>query len=89
MDTEMGIVWKAKIEKMYSELSGMEVGFFPLEEEAKIEQGFDEARVTKKEACREARRAFAKKKQLEAVNCNDDQTSEVADSKEVVSPVVA
>jgi ribosomal protein L28 len=87
MDTEMGIVWKAKIEKMYSELAGMEVGFFPPEEESKIEQDFDDARAAKKEARREARRALAKKKQLEAGSGNDDQTTEVEDTKDGVSPV--
>jgi len=65
MDTEMGIAWKAKIEKMYSELAEMEVGFFPPEEEAKIEQGFDEVRAAKRDFRREARRALAKQRQLE------------------------
>ncbi|GJN11474.1 hypothetical protein PR202_ga29672 [Eleusine coracana subsp. coracana] len=87
MDTEMGIVWKAKIEKMYSELAEKEVGFFPPEEKAKIEQGFDEARAAKREVRREARRALSKMKQLEAGNGNGDQTSKVADTKEGVSPV--
>jgi len=59
MDTEMGIVWKAKIEKMYSQLAEMEVGFFPPEEEAEIEQGFEEVRAAKREHRREARRALA------------------------------
>ncbi|XP_062190067.1 large ribosomal subunit protein bL28m-like [Phragmites australis] len=77
MDTEMGIVWKAKIEKMYSELAEMEIGFFPPEEEAKIEQGFDEVRAAKREFRREARRALAKQKQLEAGNADDEQTTEV------------
>ncbi|GJN32621.1 hypothetical protein PR202_gb21137 [Eleusine coracana subsp. coracana] len=87
MDTEMGIVWKAKIEKMYSELAEKEVGFFPPEEEAKIEQDFDEARAAKRDDRREARRALAKTKQLEAGNGNGDQTRKVADTKEGVSPV--
>jgi len=55
----MGIVWKAKIEKMYSQLAEMEVGFFPPEEEAEIEQGFEEVRAAKREHRREARRALA------------------------------
>jgi large subunit ribosomal protein L28 len=76
MDTEMGIVWKAKIEKMYSELAEMEVGFFPPEEEAKIEQGLDEARAAKRDFRREARRALAKQRQLEA---GKDQTTEVTE----------
>jgi len=78
MDTEMGIAWKAKIEKMYSELAEMEVGFFPPEEEAKIEQGFDEVRAAKRDFRREARRALAKQRQLEA---GEDQTTEVTDKR--------
>ncbi|TVU38694.1 hypothetical protein EJB05_12078 [Eragrostis curvula] len=89
MDTEMGIVWKAKIEKMYSELAGMEVGFFPPEEETKIEQGFEEARSANREHRREARKALAKQKQLKAGSGNDDQTTEVADNKEDMSSVAA
>ena len=89
MDTEMGIVWKAKIEKMYSELAGMEVGFFPPEEEAKIEESFDEARAAKREARREARRSLAKKNQLEAGNGMDDKATEVAYTKKVVPPIAA
>ncbi|XP_047049034.1 54S ribosomal protein L24, mitochondrial-like [Lolium rigidum] len=51
MDTEMCIAWKAKIEKMYSEL--------PPEEEAKIEQGSEEVLSAKREFRRESRRAIA------------------------------
>ncbi|KAG2645920.1 54S ribosomal protein L24, mitochondrial-like [Panicum virgatum] len=86
MDTEMGIAWKAKIEKMYSELAEMEVGFFPPEEEAKIEQGFDEVHAAKRDFRREARRALAKQRQLEA---GKDQTTEVTDKKEEVSATAA
>ncbi|KAG2637501.1 hypothetical protein PVAP13_2NG523900 [Panicum virgatum] len=86
MDTEMGIAWKAKIEKMYSELAEMEVGFFPPEEEAKIDQGFDEVRAAKRDFRREARRALAKQRQLEA---GEDQTTEVTDKKEEVSTTAA
>jgi len=86
MYTEMGIAWKAKIEKMYSELAEMEVGFFPPEEEAKIEQGFDEVRAAKRDFRREARRALAKQRQLEA---GKDQTTEVTDKKEEVSATAA
>ncbi|KAL6875775.1 hypothetical protein ACP4OV_013288 [Aristida adscensionis] len=89
MDTEMGIVWKAKIEKMYSELAEMEVGFFPPEEETKIEQGFDQVRAAKREFRREARRDLAKQKQLEASNGNHDRTTEVGNTKEEVSDAVA
>ena len=85
----MGIVWKAKIEKMYSDLAEMEVGFFPPEEEAKIKEGFDEVRAAKRDLRREARRALAKQRQLEAISAGDDQTSEVTDTKEEVSDAAA
>uniref|UniRef100_M8B388 Large ribosomal subunit protein bL28m n=1 Tax=Aegilops tauschii TaxID=37682 RepID=M8B388_AEGTA len=89
MDTEMGIAWKAKIEKMYSELAGMEVGFFPPKEEAKIEQGFEEVRSAKREFRSESRRALgvAKQSQLEATKADDDETTEVVDTNEEVSDV--
>lgn len=80
MDTEMGIVWKAKIEKMYSEMAEMEVGFFPPEEEAKIEQGFDEVRAAKRDLRREARRALAKQMQLEAGKDQVTKVKEVSDA---------
>lgn len=89
MDTEMGIAWKAKIEKMYSELAGMEVGFFPPKEEAKIEQGFEEVRSAKREFRSESRRALgvANQSQLEATKADDDETTEVVDTNEEVSDV--
>lgn len=60
MDTELGVVWKAKVEKMYAELGNMEVGFFSHEEEEKIAKSMDELKLAKKEARREARRAQSK-----------------------------
>lgn len=89
MDTEMGIVWKAKIEKMYSDLGEMEVGFFPPEEEAKVKEGFDEVRAAKKDFRREAKRALAKQRQLEASSAGDDQAGEVTHTKEKVSAAAA
>ncbi|ONM24191.1 Ribosomal L28 family [Zea mays] len=83
MDTEMGIVWKANIEKMYSDLAEIEVGFFPPEVEAKIKKGLDEVRAAKRDFRREGRRALAKQSQLEASSVGDDQTSEVIDTKQV------
>ncbi|RWW30828.1 hypothetical protein BHE74_00009058 [Ensete ventricosum] len=65
MGTELGLVWKARIEKMYEELGKMEVGFFSPEEEAKIEKGFAEFEAAKKSARREARKAMAKQRQME------------------------
>uniref|UniRef100_A0A1D1XLZ5 Large ribosomal subunit protein bL28m n=1 Tax=Anthurium amnicola TaxID=1678845 RepID=A0A1D1XLZ5_9ARAE len=58
MDTEMGLLWKAKIEKMYEELGKMEVCFFSPEEEAKIEASFKEYRTVKSEARKEVRRKY-------------------------------
>lgn len=56
MDTEMGLLWKAKIEKMYEELGKMEVSFFTPEDEAKFEQSFKEMKLDEKTARREFRR---------------------------------
>ncbi|KAK6915877.1 Ribosomal protein L28/L24 [Dillenia turbinata] len=56
MDTEMGVYWKAKIEKMYEELGKMEVVFFSPEDEAKFEQGFKDLKLEERANRREARR---------------------------------
>ncbi|XP_052208750.1 54S ribosomal protein L24, mitochondrial [Diospyros lotus] len=56
MDTELGLLWKAKIEKMYEELGEMEVVFFSPEDEAKFEEGFKEMKLAERGARREARR---------------------------------
>ncbi|XP_057550287.1 54S ribosomal protein L24, mitochondrial [Amaranthus tricolor] len=56
MDTEMGLLWKAKIEKMYEELGKKDVSFFSPEEEAKFEQSFKDMRLDEKSARREFRR---------------------------------
>ncbi|XP_027080914.2 uncharacterized protein [Coffea arabica] len=56
MDTEMGLYWKAKIEKLYEELGEMEVVFFSPEDEAKFEEQFRELKVEQRAARREARR---------------------------------
>ncbi|KAJ8472217.1 hypothetical protein OPV22_026560 [Ensete ventricosum] len=65
METELGLAWKARIEKMYAELGQMEVGFFSPEEEAQIDKGFEELKAAKKEARREAGKAMAKQRQME------------------------
>ncbi|PKA63604.1 hypothetical protein AXF42_Ash005499 [Apostasia shenzhenica] len=85
MDTELGILWKAKIEKMYEELGNMEVGFFSLEEEAKIAKGFEEYKIAKKDARREARRALAKKRHVGEESTNDNQLAESKKSETVVN----
>ncbi|KAG2691724.1 hypothetical protein I3843_08G021000 [Carya illinoinensis] len=56
MDTEIGLYWKAKIEKLYEELGKMEVVFFSPEDEEKFEQGFKDLKLSERAARREARR---------------------------------
>ncbi|KAH0645111.1 hypothetical protein MTR67_035794 [Solanum verrucosum] len=56
MDTELGLFWKAKIEKLYEELGKMEVVFFTPEEETKLEEQFKEVKLEERAARREARR---------------------------------
>jgi large subunit ribosomal protein L28 len=56
MDTEMGVFWKAKMEKLYEEQGNMEVVFFPHKDEAKFEEGSKELKLTERTAHREARR---------------------------------
>ncbi|KAL3500498.1 hypothetical protein ACH5RR_039591 [Cinchona calisaya] len=56
MDTEMGLYWKAKIEKLYDELGEMEVVFFSPEDEANFEDQFKELKLEQRAARREARR---------------------------------
>lgn len=56
MDTEMGLFWKSKIEKLYEELGQMEVVFFSPEDEAKFEQGFKDLKIAERTARRESRR---------------------------------
>lgn len=56
MDTETGLLWKTKIEKMYEELGEMEVVFFSPEDEVKFEEGFKELKLAEREARRDARR---------------------------------
>lgn len=75
MDTELGLAWKTKIEKMYAELGQMEVGFFSPEEETKIEEGFAEIDASKKEARREARKARAKQRQISSGIAGDQTTT--------------
>ncbi|KAD5803054.1 hypothetical protein E3N88_14414 [Mikania micrantha] len=56
MDTEMGLLWKSKIEKMYQELGNMEVVLFPQEEENKLAEEFKEMRIKQRVARRDVRR---------------------------------
>ncbi|GMH16087.1 hypothetical protein Nepgr_017928 [Nepenthes gracilis] len=74
MDTELGVLWKAKIEKMYEDLGQMEVVFFSPEDEAKFEQGFRELKLDERAARREFRRRLyggsANQKQAEQVTAD-------------------
>lgn len=56
IDRELGLLWKAKIEKMYEELGKKEVAFFSSEDEAKFEQGFKGLKLDERAARREFRR---------------------------------
>ena len=67
MDTEMGLFWKAKVEKMYEELGRTDVVFFSPEDEAQIEQGFKDLKLTERESRKQMRKQIyselAKQKQ--------------------------
>ncbi|CAL0302232.1 unnamed protein product [Lupinus luteus] len=78
MDTELGLFWKAKIEKLYEELGNKEVVFFSPEDEAKFEQGFKDLKLSEKEARKEIRRkmyvGMSKNKVIEVEHKGDDQS---------------
>ncbi|KAG9455374.1 hypothetical protein H6P81_008278 [Aristolochia fimbriata] len=85
MDSELGLMWKARIEKMYEALSNTEVAFFSPEEEAKLEEEFKELKIAKKEARREARRSMSasssnKLKPITAGSSDHKQAGQVAAS---------
>ncbi|MQL75542.1 hypothetical protein Taro_007897 [Colocasia esculenta] len=82
MDTEMGLLWKAKIEKMYEELGKMEVCFFSPEQEAKIESGFKEYKTAKTEAKRSARRNFSQSMMGLKLLGNENQLADKASSQD-------
>ncbi|XP_058212871.1 uncharacterized protein LOC131324777 [Rhododendron vialii] len=78
MDTEMGLFWKAKVEKMYEEIGEMEVVFFSPEDEAKFEEQFKEQKFAERAARREARRKMygwsGKEKQIEEGRVGGEET---------------
>ncbi|KAL4394885.1 hypothetical protein AHAS_Ahas02G0196700 [Arachis hypogaea] len=79
MDTEIGVFWKAKMEKLYEELGEKEVVFFAPEDEAKFEQGFKDLKLSEKEARKETRRkmfAGISKHKLIGVESKDGQSIE-------------
>ncbi|KAL5782899.1 hypothetical protein ACOSP7_007928 [Xanthoceras sorbifolium] len=78
MDTEMGLFWKTKIEKLYEELGQMEVVFFSPEDESKFEQGFKDLKLAERAARKAARRQMygSSSKQMQV-----EEGSEVADEE--------
>lgn len=85
MDTEMGLFWKAKIEKMYDELGTMQVGFFSPEDEAKLEQGFKELKLARKEARMEVRRKASEASGDQKQNEEGDADSKQAEQESMMS----
>ncbi|XP_059460511.1 large ribosomal subunit protein bL28m [Corylus avellana] len=82
MDTEMGVFWKAKMEKLYEEQGKMEVVFFPRKDEAKFEDGFKELKLAERTARRDARRQM--EGQLED-QVTDDGSSHVGFHEQLVA----
>jgi len=82
MDTEMGVFWKAKMEKLYEEQGKMEVVFFPRKDEAKFEEGSKELKLAERTARREARRQM--EGQLED-QVTDDGSSHVGFHEQLVA----
>ncbi|XP_044463019.1 uncharacterized protein LOC123193984 [Mangifera indica] len=80
MDTEMGLFWKSKIEKLYEELGQMEVVFFSPEDEAKFEQGFKDLKLAERAARKEVRRQMyggsSKQTQIKEGSADGQVTSE-------------
>ena len=77
MDTELGLFWKARVEKMYAELGKVEVGFFSPDQEEKIEKGFEVLKLAN-EARREARRSQA----TNQLGNGNDETAERGKTEE-------
>ncbi|XP_076909955.1 large ribosomal subunit protein bL28m-like [Bidens hawaiensis] len=73
MDTEMGLLWKSKIEKMYQELGNMEVVLFPQEEENNLAEQFKEMRIEQRAARRDVRRAaYGWSRKVEEIEGGED-----------------
>jgi len=86
MDTEMGLLWKAKIENMYQQLGNMEVLFFPQEEESKLADEFKEMRIEERVARRDARRkAYGWLPKLEQVEEGSEDGEVVLHHEELVA----
>lgn len=48
VENELALFWKLKIQQQYEKLSKMEVGFFPPEEEKKLEEAFERVKIARK-----------------------------------------
>ncbi|XP_057799631.1 54S ribosomal protein L24, mitochondrial [Salvia miltiorrhiza] len=84
MDTEMGLFWKTKIEKMYQDLGGKQVVFFAPEDEANFEEKFNELRLEQKAERRDARRKIdgsASKQEATEDGTDGAEASEPATSR--------
>ncbi|XP_057449029.1 54S ribosomal protein L24, mitochondrial-like [Lotus japonicus] len=84
MDTEIGVLWKAKIEKLYEELGKKEVVFFSPEDEANFEQSFKDLKLSEREARKEIRKimyAGMGKHKLIGVERKGDQSIEEGGTK--------
>ncbi|XP_008219945.1 PREDICTED: 39S ribosomal protein L28, mitochondrial [Prunus mume] len=65
MDTEMGLVWKAKIEKLYEEVGQTPVALIKPEAEANLEQKFKQLKLDERDVRREMYGWSNKLKQIE------------------------
>lgn len=74
MDTEMGLLWKAKIERLYEELGSTEALFFSPEDEAKLSDEFKKMKV-------EARKLLPKKPKKIEGGAKEKETEVVGDVK--------
>lgn len=82
----MGLLWKAKIEKLYAELGNMEVLFFPQEEETKLAEEFKEMRIGQRVARRDARRiAYGWKPKLEEIEEGSEDVEATTHHEELVA----
>ncbi|XP_047341688.1 54S ribosomal protein L24, mitochondrial [Impatiens glandulifera] len=89
MDTEMGLFWKSKIEKMYEHLGEMEVVFFSPEDEANFEEQFKQARQQQRAARRESRRKLFVGSGKEKDVAEENGAGEGSDSEEGSQPLLA
>ncbi|XP_050229629.1 54S ribosomal protein L24, mitochondrial-like [Mercurialis annua] len=76
MDTDIGLFWKAKIEKLYEDLGNKEVIFFSPEDEANFEQGFKDLKLSEREARKEFRKEMYAK--LSKEKHTDEQRSYIS-----------